>query len=183
MGVDLCDHWIDVACGANLCKSIFLHSPTFWLHRGKREGLSTLDKARKSYSWLGIFIWIILLADFPQLVLLLLISRQVGFTTIALFSFWNGFVHCVWKIYGIIDNFVCFEGHENRKKYSEKLVLKNGKKDFKGQQLRVEDSLGLKCCKHIFRLVIITFIFCSFYFYLLSLYLSQYYVKVAMLCK
>ena len=84
---------LDWCCfaGQNLCKSIFLHSPTFWLHRGKRKGLHTLDKARKSYSWLGIFNWIILLADFPQLVLLLLISRQVGFTTIALFSFWNGF--------------------------------------------------------------------------------------------
>ena len=129
MGVDLCDHWIDVVCGANLWKSVFLHSPTFWLHRGKREGLSTLDKARKSYSWLGIFIWIILLADFPQLVLLLLISRQVGFTTIALFSFWNGFCSLCMK--NIRNNWLLcalWRSRKSRKSILKKLVLKNGKK-------------------------------------------------------
>ena len=164
MGVDLCDHWIDVVCGANLCKSIFLHSPTFWLHRGKRKGLHTLDKARKSYFWLGIFIWIIPLADFPQLVLLLLISRQVGFTTIALFLFWNGFCSLCMK--SIRNNWLLCALWRSRK--SHKVFWKTGieelKKDFKGQQLRVENSLGLKCCKHIFRLVKITFIFVPFIF-------------------
>ena len=50
------------------------------------------------------------------------------------------------------------------KKYFEKTGIEEWKKDFKGQQLRVENSLGLKCYKHIFRLVIITFMFCFFYF-------------------